>query len=90
MNARRNNDWRRATRRLVAGVVLGVAAILAASPPASAAVTATFTPSSGVVSVFGDSANNSIAISRNAAETILVNRGAVPFSEVRRRSPTPR
>jgi Ca2+-binding RTX toxin-like protein len=55
--------------------VLVIAAALAASPPASAATTATF--SNGVLTVFGDSASNSIVISRNAAGKILVNNGAV-------------
>ena len=41
------------------------------------AVTATFTPGSGTLTVFGDAANNTIAISRNAAGAILVNGGAV-------------
>jgi len=67
--------WRRAARRLLVGVVLATGVMLWTSPPASAAVTATF--SSGVLSVFGDSLNNSIVISRNAAGTILVNNGAV-------------
>ena len=75
MNARRRNDRRRAARRLLAVVVLGIAAILAASPPASAATTATF--SSGVLTVLGDAADNSIVISRDAAGRILVNNGAV-------------
>ena len=75
MSARRNNDRRHATRRLLAVVVLGLAAILAASPPASAATTATF--SNGVLTVFGDAADNSIAISRDAAGRILVNNGAI-------------
>jgi Ca2+-binding RTX toxin-like protein len=74
MNARRTNDSRRAARRLLAGVVLGAAALFAASP-ASAATTATF--SSGVLTVFGDASGNSIAISRDAAGKILVNGGAV-------------
>jgi len=39
------------------------------------AVTASF--SNGVLSVFGDSLDNTIAVSRNAAGTILVNGGAV-------------
>jgi Ca2+-binding RTX toxin-like protein len=43
--------------------------------PANAAVAATF--SSGVLRVSGDSLNNSIAISRDAAGMILVNGGAV-------------
>jgi hypothetical protein len=75
MKEARNSDWGRATRRLLGGAVLGAAAIVAASPPASAATTATF--SSGVLSVSGDAANNSIVISRNAAGRILVNDGAV-------------
>jgi Ca2+-binding RTX toxin-like protein len=41
------------------------------------AVTATFSPTSGVLSVFGDSLNNNIAVSRNAAGNLLVNGGAV-------------
>jgi Ca2+-binding RTX toxin-like protein len=75
MDASRTNDWRRTSRRLVAGVVLSAAAILVASPPASAATTAMF--SGGVLTVFGDAANNSITISRDAAGKILVNNGAV-------------
>lgn len=41
------------------------------------AVTASFLPSAGVLSVFGDNLDNSILISRNAAGQILVNGGAV-------------
>jgi Ca2+-binding RTX toxin-like protein len=41
------------------------------------AVTASFLPSVGVLSVFGDSLDNSITVSRNAAGQILVNGGAV-------------
>src|SRR5262245_47349651 len=44
------------------------------------AVTATFTPGSGLLTVFGDAANNSITISRNAAGQLLVNGGAVAVS----------
>ena len=43
--------------------------------PASAATTATF--SAGVLTVSGDSADNSIVISRDAAGRILVNGGAI-------------
>src|SRR4029453_17938847 len=75
MKEARTSDWRRATRRLLWGVVLGAAAIVVASPPASAATTATF--SSGVLSVSGDAADNSIVIIRDAAGRILVNNGAV-------------
>jgi Ca2+-binding RTX toxin-like protein len=72
--ARRTNKSRRVARRLLAGVVLGAAALFAASP-ASAATTATF--SSGVLTVLGDSAGNSMVVSRDAAGKILVNNGAV-------------
>ena len=41
------------------------------------AVTASFLPATGVLTVFGDSLNNTITLSRNAAGTILVNGGAV-------------
>ena len=75
MNAR-HNEWRRATRRLLAFAVLGAAALLLASA-ASAAVTASFTPRAGTLTVFGDNLDNTIDVSRNAAGTILVNGGAV-------------
>jgi len=70
----RSKRRRTARRRLLAGIVVGVAAAFAAGP-ASAATTATF--SAGVLSVFGDSAGNSITISRDAAGRILVNNGAI-------------
>ena len=41
------------------------------------AVTASFLPGAGTLSVFGDSLNNQITVSRNAAGQILVNGGAV-------------
>jgi Ca2+-binding RTX toxin-like protein len=41
------------------------------------AVTASFLAQAGILSVFGDSLNNTITISRNAAGNILVNGGAV-------------
>lgn len=41
------------------------------------AITATFLPTSGVLNVLGDSGNNIIEVSRNAAGTLLVNGGAV-------------
>jgi Ca2+-binding RTX toxin-like protein len=75
MKATSNGGRRSTWRRLLAGIVFGVAATLAASPAASAATTATF--SSGVLSVFGDSGSNSIVISRDAAGRILVNGGAI-------------
>ena len=41
------------------------------------AITATFNPGTGILSVFGDSLGNSVTLSRNAAGAILVNGGAV-------------
>ena len=41
------------------------------------AVTASFIPSAGVLSVFGDSLDNAITVSRDAAGKLLVNGGAV-------------
>jgi Ca2+-binding RTX toxin-like protein len=41
------------------------------------AVTATFLPGTGVLSILGDVLNNTIIVSRNAAGAILVNGGAV-------------
>ncbi|MEN3380093.1 MAG: hypothetical protein V7608_137 [Hyphomicrobiales bacterium] len=44
------------------------------------AIKATFSPSTGVLSEFGDSTNDTIVTSRNAAGQILVNGGAVPVA----------
>jgi Ca2+-binding RTX toxin-like protein len=41
------------------------------------AVTATFNPSGGVLTVFGDNLDNTTDVSRNAAGNLLVNNGAV-------------
>jgi Ca2+-binding RTX toxin-like protein len=41
------------------------------------AVTASFLPGAGLLTVFGDAANNNIVVSRDAAGKILVNGGAV-------------
>lgn len=70
-----NHGWRGTACRLLVGVVAAVGVFAGTVVPASAAVTATF--SSGVLSVFGDSLNNSIILSRDAAGNILVNGGAV-------------
>ena len=74
---RSDRRWRFA-RRLVVGGVIGAGVIFGLSQSASAAVTAQFSASSGVLSVFGDNLDNNIQISRNAAGVILVNGGAVP------------
>ena len=78
MYASRTSGGRRAARRLLAIAVLSVGAIAGSSVSASAAVTATL--NAGTLSVFGDSLNNSITVSRNAAGQILVNGGAVTVS----------
>ncbi len=57
--------------------MIGAGVVLAASQSASAATTASF--SNGTLIVYGDKTDNTIAISRDAAGTILVNGGAVPF-----------
>ena len=75
MSASRNHGRRRAARRLLAVAVLTVGAIAGTSVSANAATTATF--STDTLSVFGDSLNNSITVSRDAAGRILVNGGAV-------------
>src|SRR4051794_21070015 len=41
------------------------------------AITATFLPASSLLSVFGDSLDNTVTASRNAAGAVLVNGGAV-------------
>jgi Ca2+-binding RTX toxin-like protein len=41
------------------------------------AVTASFSSGTGILTVFGDAANNTIAVSRDAAGKLLVNNGAV-------------
>ena len=44
------------------------------------AVVAVFLPGTGLLSVIGDSLNNTITVSRDAAGKILVNGGAVPVA----------
>ena len=80
MDASRNHGWRRVLRRLLASSLLAVGVIAGTSVSANAATTATFTSATGTLSVFGDSLDNSIAISRNAAGQILVNGGAIAVS----------
>src|SRR5690242_15741010 len=58
---------------VAAGLAAGVFAGTAAS--ANAAVTSSF--SNGTLTVFGDTLDNNITVSRNAAGQILVNGGAV-------------
>ena len=42
------------------------------------AIKASFSPSTGLLSVFGDSADDTITVSRDAAGQILINGGAIP------------
>ena len=77
MNASRHSGGRPAARLLLAAA-LSVGVLAASSAPANAAATATF--SAGTLSVFGDSLDNSLTISRDAAGTILVNGGAITVS----------
>ena len=71
----RTSGWRRSARRLLIGAALAVGALAGTTATASAATTATFT--NGTLSVLGDSLDNNITISRNAAGQLLVNGGAV-------------
>jgi Ca2+-binding RTX toxin-like protein len=68
-------EWRRAVRRLLAGGVIAAGVAAATAVPASAATTATF--SAGVLTVFGDGADNAVTVSRDAAGKLLVNGGAI-------------
>ncbi len=77
MNASRIHGWRRAARRLIAGAALAVGVLAATTVPANAAVTATFSVSSGQLTVTGDSLDNTITVSRDAAGQLLVNGGAI-------------
>jgi hypothetical protein len=53
------------------------------------AVTASFLPGAGVLTVFGDNLDNTITTSSNAASNILVNCGAVAIQGAHPRLPTP-
>ena len=80
MNVSGTKNGRGKARRMLVGVVLASAAFLTITSTASAAVTASFLPSSHVLTVFGDAQDNTITISRDAAGKILVNGGAVAIS----------
>jgi hypothetical protein len=53
------------------------------------AIISSFFPGAGVLSVFGDALDNTVTLGRNAAGTLLVNGGAVPFRAARPQSPIP-
>ncbi len=67
--ARRAANRRGRPRRFVSGFE-------SLEPRIMLAVSAFFSPSAGVLTVFGDNLDNDITISRNAAGTLLVNGGA--------------
>jgi Ca2+-binding RTX toxin-like protein len=67
----------RAARRLLAGGVLAAGTLAVTGAPAQAATTASFNPNAGQLTVIGDSLDNSITVSRDAAGRILVNGGAI-------------
>jgi Ca2+-binding RTX toxin-like protein len=69
------DSLQRSARRLLAGGVLALGVLAATSATASAAVTGTF--GNGTLTVTGDSLDNNITVSRNAAGQILINGGAV-------------
>jgi Ca2+-binding RTX toxin-like protein len=69
---------RRTARRTLTATAVAAGVLAATTAPANAATTATV--SSGVLTVTGDSADNTMAISRNAAGQILVNNGAIAVS----------
>src|SRR5215218_1636627 len=73
--SRRGASRGRAARRLLVGTAVAAGFAAATTASASAATTASF--SGGVLSVNGDSLDNTIAVSRDAAGKILVNGGAV-------------
>jgi Ca2+-binding RTX toxin-like protein len=72
---RRKASRRRAARRLLTGAAVAASFAAVTTATAEAAVTASF--SAGTLSVNGDSLDNTITISRNAAGQILINGGAV-------------
>ena len=88
MTARHTNDWRRAARRLLAGALLAAGVIAGTRRPASAATTATF--SNGMLTVFGDGADNTIASAATPPARSWSTAAPSPSSAARRRSPTPR
>src|SRR5690348_9565002 len=68
-------DRRRASRRSVAARrVLGPEPL---EPRTTPAMLAFFSPTAGVLSVFGDALDNRMTVSRDAAGSVLVNAGTV-------------
>jgi Ca2+-binding RTX toxin-like protein len=70
---------RRAARKSI-GTTLRIPRFESLEPRQMLAVSATFSASSGVLSVFGDSTDNTIDVSRDVPGAILVNGGAVSIT----------
>ncbi len=70
--------WDRGVRPLLATALITGGTLLATAAPANAATVAGF--AGGVLTVRGDSADNAITVSRNAAGGILVNGGAIAIA----------
>lgn len=64
-------------RHALTAAALTAGLFAATAGTANAAVVASFSPTAGQLSVFGDNLDNSITVSRDAAGKILVNGGAV-------------
>ncbi len=76
MTAVRPRRWL-ARAALAAPFTLGAFAV---ADRASAAVTASFLPQGGVLTVIGDNADNAITVSRNSAGALLINGGSIPVA----------
>jgi hypothetical protein len=79
----------RAGRRLLAGALLAAGLLTATAASASAATTATFSPGTGALTVFGDSADNVITISRDATASSWSTTAPSTSRAARRPLPAP-
>ncbi len=70
----------RRTALVPLGILAGALTLALPAEPAAAATIATFSPTAGVLSVFGDNTDNVITLGRTAAGSIVVNNGTVPIS----------
>ena len=80
MDRRRTRRAPRLVAATVTGALLAAGQLVLTAQPAAAATVATFTAGSGLLSVFGDSLDNNITVSRDAAGGLLVNGGAVSIA----------
>ena len=80
MTAKHTHRSRVAGAGLSIGAVVVAVAGLAVAPAAAVTPPITATFNLGALTVIGDAGNNVVAVSRDAAGTILVNAGAVPIA----------